>query len=401
MRDKIVGESEQTLHQIANRHVWIIGTDHLPGGERARRQRDRARRCCGQHPRRGWVRASLSCWFGLRGLEQKLIVIMIVSLLSACGGGGGGSSNAAAAPQPTAPAPSAGPTVTDGCETRDNIIEGNVLACTLNHDGLVREYLIFIPDSYRGDVPVPLLLYFHGYTGTANNALRTIDFRSLAEQNTFILVVPQGTLLPGTGEPHWAVGGWSASSTTDDVGFTDALLDRLAADYVIDSARIYSTGMSNGGAMSYHLACQLSDRIAAIASVTGSFTRDVHAACNPMHATPIMHIHGTADTIVPFDGDNERLPIDEIMDFWSQYNVCDIEPTTTPLDDTNGDGNSGDLITYSNCQTGVEVQLYKMTGMGHTWPELAEEDQFGRDEDISATQVVWQFLSRFSLDGEG
>ena len=104
-------------------------------------------------------------------------------------------------------------------------------------------------------MPVPLLLNFHGYTSTANGALYYQDFRSLAEQSTFVLVMPQGTLLAATGEAHWAVGGWSASSTVDEVGFINALLDKLAADYVIDSARIYSTGMLNGGALSYHLAC--------------------------------------------------------------------------------------------------------------------------------------------------
>lgn len=145
--------------------------------------------------------------------------------------------------------------------------------------------------------------------------------------------------------------------------------------------------------MSYHLACQLSDRIAAIASVTGSMSPEVHDACNPTHATPVMQIHGTADDVVPYDGADWTLSMTDVIDYWIAYNVCDLAPTTLLTPDENGDGEISEHILYSNCIAGVEVQLHKMTGMGHQWPSLL------RNDDLAGVEAVWQFLSRFSLDG--
>ena len=107
---------------------------------------------------------------------------------------------------------------------------------------------------------------FHGYGSSAYAQIGYGDFRDLSEQQNFIIVIPQGSLLQGTS--HWNVKGWTSASTTDDIDFTSEMIDRISAEYSIDLTRVYATGMSNGGFMSYHLACNLSSRIAAIASVT-------------------------------------------------------------------------------------------------------------------------------------
>ena len=127
------------------------------------------------------------------------------------------------------------------------------------------------------------------------------NFNYISDTAGFIVVYPEGTLLQGS--THWNVGGWITGSTTDDVGFSISLLDSISNEYNIDATRVYSTGMSNGGYMSFLLACQMSDKIAAIASVTGSMTPQTYNVCNPQHPTPILQIHGTSDQTVPYLGD--------------------------------------------------------------------------------------------------
>jgi len=138
---------------------------------------------------------------------------------------------------------------------------------TLEHDGLMREYILYVPANYTGTEEVPLLFNFHGYGSNASQQMFYGDFRPIADTEGFIIVHPMGTV-DNTGTTHFNVG-WG-TSTIDDVGYTEALIDDLSSNYPIDAKRIYSTGMSNGGFMSYTLACELSDRIAAIASVTGT-----------------------------------------------------------------------------------------------------------------------------------
>ena len=235
----------------------------------------------------------------------------------------------------------------------------------------------------------PLLLNFHGYGSSAQVQFQYADFRRLADRDGFMIASPQGTELDGT--THWAVGSWTAASTVDDVGFAAALIDEVAAEYGVDEKRVYSTGMSNGGYMSYHLACQLSDRIAAIASVTGSLSPEVRAACSPTRPVPVLQIHGTADDVVPYDGANWTLSMADVMSYWQEANACSVAPTTTSLGDANGDGAIPMLDVYENCAAGSDVQLYRMTDMGHIWPETS------RGDDLAGVETVWAFLSRFSL----
>ena len=108
---------------------------------------------------------------------------------------------------------------------------------------------------------------FHGYTSSALTHLNYAGFGSLASKESFIVVYPQGSILQSTGSTHWNVGGWTNGSTTDDVDFVETMIDYLTTNFRVDPDRIYSTGMYNGGFMSYRLACELGKKIAAIASV--------------------------------------------------------------------------------------------------------------------------------------
>ena len=131
------------------------------------------------------------------------------------------------------------------------------------HDNLQRDYILYVPALYNATNPTPLVFNFHGYTSNAFDQMWYGDFRSIADTAGFIIAHPMGSL-DNSGITHWNVG-WGGS-TVDDIGFTAALIDSLSANYNINQDRIYSTGMSNGGYFSYHLACNLSTKIAALES---------------------------------------------------------------------------------------------------------------------------------------
>jgi polyhydroxybutyrate depolymerase len=265
------------------------------------------------------------------------------------------------------------------------------------HDGLQREYILYVPSSYTGDEPAPLVFNFHGYGSNATDQMWYGDFRPIADRRGFLIVHPQGTLFEGV--THWNVGGWTAGSTVDDVGFTEALIDFLSSEYNIDSARVYSTGMSNGGYMSFLLACQLSERFAAIASVTGSMTPETFNDCSPQHPTPIMQIHGTSDGSVPYGGNVWSKSIDDVIQYWVDSNHCNPTPTVTALPDTDPtDGSTVEHIVYYDGDRDVNVEHFKVIGGGHTWPG----NPFGggsTNYDIDASEEIWRFFSRYDING--
>lgn len=268
---------------------------------------------------------------------------------------------------------------------------------SITHDGLQREYILYVPASYTGNEPVPLIFNFHGYGSNANGQMWYGDFRSIADTAGFIIVHPQGTLFNGI--THWNVGGWTLGSTTDDVGFSKALIDSISAEYNIDSMRVYSTGMSNGGFMSFLLAGQLSEKIAAIASVTGSMTPETFNNSNPQHPTPILQIHGTSDGVVPYNGASWTKSIDDVIQYWVNYNNCNTTAKTTTLPNINTvDGSTVEQIVYDGGDNEVTVIHFKVTGGGHTWPGTAFGGA-GTNYDINASVEIWNFFFRYDING--
>lgn len=274
-------------------------------------------------------------------------------------------------------------------------IQTGLLNQTLTHDGLEREYLLYVPTSYTGETAVPLLFNFHGYTSNANSQLGYADFRSMADREGFLLVYPQGERLRG-GSTHWNVGGWTNGSSVDDVGFTEAMIDALAAAYSVDLGRVYSTGHSNGGYMSFLLACQLSGKITAVASVSGAMTPETFAECNPERPVPVLQIHGSADPVVPYDGASWTFSIDEVIGYWANHNECNAIPDVAYLPnspDTTSD-TALEQIGYEQCATGAAVAHIKYIDGGHEW--LGTSDNAGhRNADIDTNEQIWAFLSQF------
>ena len=265
---------------------------------------------------------------------------------------------------------------------------------TITHDSLQRNYIVYVPASYNSANPMPLVISFHGYGSNATNNFNASDFNGIADTAGFIVVYPQGALRQGS--THWNVGGWVFGSTVDDLGFTDALIDTVSSNYSVDSNRIYSVGISNGGYMSILLACQLSHRIAAVAAIAGSMTFQTFNACNPQHPTPLMQIHGTADGFVPYNGNIFwTKSINAVLQYWSSYNNCCSAATTINLPDLNTtDSSTVEYSIYNGGDNGTTVEHYKVVGGGHTWPGLGSGNM-----DIHASKEIWKFFNKYDLNG--
>jgi polyhydroxybutyrate depolymerase len=263
------------------------------------------------------------------------------------------------------------------------------------HDGIYRNYRLYVPAAYNGSTAVPLVLNLHGYTSNATEQQFYGNFMPLADANNFLLVMPNGTR-DNQNQTFWnAFGG----SGPDDVGFLSALIDSLNATYNINLNRVYSTGMSNGGFMSYKLACMLSNRIAAIASVTGTMSTVELNNCTPTRPVPVMEIHGTADATVPYNGGTGFTPIPNVMSYWVNHNNCNPVADSADVPNTNTtDGCTALHYVWSGGDNGSSVEHYKIIGGGHTWPGAAFNIGV-TNQDFDASTEIWRFFSQYNLTG--
>lgn len=265
---------------------------------------------------------------------------------------------------------------------------------TLLHDGILRNYKLYIPATYNGNQAVPLLFNLHGYNSNNEQQEFYGDFRPIADTANFIICLPNGTPDPN-GSLFWNVGFFA--SPIDDVGFLMTLLDTLSAQYNINQARVYSTGMSNGGYMSYSLACSQAHRIAAIASVTGSMTPLQIADCQPIRPIPVMQIHGTSDATVPYAGNSFSIPIDSLVSYWRNHNACANTPIELPIANINlADNCTATRYLYNDCEDNTSLEFYRIEGGAHTWPGSIINFA-GTCQDFSASRAIWQFLRNYSV----
>jgi polyhydroxybutyrate depolymerase len=263
---------------------------------------------------------------------------------------------------------------------------------TIEHDGITRDYILHLPAGYDASQSYPFVYNLHGFTSNAQQQQFYSAMDITSDVNGFIVCYPNGV------DNSWNVG-WNFGSNADDVGFLLTLVDALAEDYNINYDRLYSCGMSNGGFMSYVLACEESDKFAAIASVTGSIVPSELEACNPIRKIPVMQIHGTADPTVVYNGSLIGAPIEDVVNFWAEKNVCDLMADTIQIEDiNNADQCTAERIQYTDCEDDTEVVLYKIDGGEHTWPDAAITIGV-TNRDFNASQEIWNFFNRFDLNG--
>lgn len=271
-------------------------------------------------------------------------------------------------------------------------LDTSVTYVDLEHDGETRSYELHVPPSYGGAEPFPVVLNFHGFTNDGVRHQTETNMDATADENGFIAVYPNGLF------NSWNAGtccGVAQRMDVDDVGFTRAVIEDLGERGCIDEARVYAAGMSNGGFFSHRLGCEAADVIAAIAPVAGVLGAD--AECNPARPIPIMHLHGTEDPLVPFDGVGgltESPSVAESIDGWLVRNGCDGEPTVTYQ---NGDAT---CETVDQCDGDASVTLCRIEGAGHCWPgqpcrmlgDLGEPTT-----DIDANEAMWGLFSTVKL----
>lgn len=264
------------------------------------------------------------------------------------------------------------------------------------YDGVNRSYSYYIPASYVPGQAVPLVMGLHGSSSSGDAFFQYRDFRPAADTANFIIVNPNGTTLFGIS--FWNYGN-IFGSTVDDAGFLEALIDTISAHYSINQQRIYCAGMSNGSFMAYLMACE-SDRFAAIGCVTGSMSVNMYNSCNPSYPMPRIHIHGTDDGTNPYAGNSTMKGIDEVTEFWVTENNCTPTPAITNVPDINtSDNATATRYLYSNGIDGHTVELFKVTGGGHTWPGTVMPGSSGNTcMDFDATKELWRFFSQFERD---
>jgi polyhydroxybutyrate depolymerase len=272
---------------------------------------------------------------------------------------------------------------------------------SLMHEGIERRFDVHLPPGYAMGQPTPVVLDFHGFGSNAGQQALLTQVNPKADAAGFIAVHPEGTGLLQS----WNAGlccGEALDENRDDVGFVRALLDTLEEKLCVDPRRVYAMGMSNGGFFSHRLACELSDRIAAVAPVAGVLGLP---SCTPARPVPVMHFHGTADPLVPYDGGSPSIwpypgtpppmfpSAPSTFMGWATRDGCtDPEPTTTYA--------QGEVrcATFASCRGGASATLCTVQGGGHTWPGGTPVPFLGHTTtDISATDAAWEFFAAHPL----
>lgn len=262
-------------------------------------------------------------------------------------------------------------------------------------DGYWRNYILHLPTGYNPTNNYPLVINMHGYGSNANSQMLYSEFNNVADTSNFIVVHPNGLF-----------NAWNAGflnpyhSGPDDVGFISELIDTLDKKYSVNTSRVYATGMSNGGFMSYRLACELKHKIAAIAPVTGLMHDSVKYYCQSQCEVPVLHIHGTNDATVNYNGQNGIYGgADSTAKYWANRNGCNLTPSITNFPDVvTTDNSTVTKIEYQSCNDSSQVILYRVNGGGHTWPGAISVPSLGvTNKDIKATHHIWMFFKQHWL----
>jgi polyhydroxybutyrate depolymerase len=255
--------------------------------------------------------------------------------------------------------------------------------------GRPREFLLHLPAGYDGSQALPVVLAFHGH-GRDGAHLEEI---SKLSQLSAIVVYPNGVINENDDNRRSWQGAPYAAPGVDDVAFTADLLDHLQDTVCVDPARVYATGISNGGGFVGLLGCRMADRLAAVAPVAGAFYPATSKNCRPARPVPVLEFHGTADAAVPYHGDTRDLPaIPDWVAGWVDRNGCTerspderIEPDIA-------------VSSWVGCRENAEVRHVAVEGGGHTWPGADSPSGDGATtQTIEAHEMIWDFVGRHQL----
>jgi polyhydroxybutyrate depolymerase len=294
---------------------------------------------------------------------------------------------------------------------------------TLRHDGLERDYRFYVPGNLA--TPASVVLLLHGGTQSMDKLFRpnaggSQAWRAVADTAGFLLVVPNGTDLE-TNRPEGSRRHWNdcrpeadiaeAGPGADDVGFLAALLDHMRRQFAVDTDRLYVTGASNGGMMSYRLARTLDERLAAAAVFIAN--QPANGSCpDPERAVPLLIANGTADPLTPYGGGalarSDRGTVrstQATVDYWAARHGIRPNPSAVDSlpDRTSADDSRIIRYRYGASSPKAPLVLYKMQGAGHAMPSIAHplprtvEWILGRqNHDVEGAALAWRFLRRWT-----
>lgn len=260
---------------------------------------------------------------------------------------------------------------------------------SIHSAGLSRTFLVHLPPSY-GTKFQAIVINYHGYDNTAQRTAQHTNMGAEADKAGFILVFPQAVDSP----PSWdaGIGHDGPTGDADDVQFTRDLISYMENNYCVDTHRIYVTGYSEGGGMVYRLACELSQQVAAFATVEGAFYH-VPGGCNPSRPVPFLEIHGQADQLAPYGGNPNAgmASVQTMLNLWLGIDQC---KSTNKVIFQKADVTG---IEWPNCAAGTVVEHYRISDGGHTWPGSSPEPALGfTTQTIDANVVIWNFFSQFT-----
>jgi polyhydroxybutyrate depolymerase len=258
--------------------------------------------------------------------------------------------------------------------------------------GTMRKYLLYVPRSYDGSSPTPLVISMHGAGGWPAQQMNLSQWNRLADSQRFIVVYPSGG--DGPGPRIWHVA--RESDLSRDVRFISDLIDKLEASYNIDSERIYANGFSNGGGMAFVLSCTLSRRIAAVGMVGAAQTLP-WSWCMDKRPVPMIAFHGTADPFAPYEGGPSPIAPATFLfpsvpiwaKNWARRNRCLPDPVESVL--------AADVSRheYTNCAEAAAVVLYTVRGGGHQWfggEPMPEWFVGPTSPNVDGTSRMWTFF---------
>lgn len=274
-------------------------------------------------------------------------------------------------------------------------------------DGKERLVLVHVPGSYKPTKGVPLVLAFHGYGGNADQMRAQTGFDAEADSRGFIVAYVQGTGLAQKGfnagdccgAPAWT------SSKTDDVGLAREIVKKVTTDYCVDPRRVHNAGFSNGGFMSYRLVCEAADLFASVASVSGVLGV-APEECKPARPVPLIHIHGTNDKTVSYEGGGAagglgslvgikfRSVADSIGNFRSAW-ACGA--TAKEIASAAADTKCEE---WSGCQGETKLELCTVDAGGHQWPGGKPTPVGGKTSEFTATKAILDFFDAHPFVGK-
>lgn len=336
--------------------------------------------------------------------RRSVVLIAVVGLVAATATGCSRSDGRSDPPLSTPTTDASGTTasgVRPAVEATGEDVGGAVVV-----DGELRTYHLYVPASLPKDRPVPLLVALHGGLGNGEQYRESSGFDGVAEANRFLVVFPDGTRVRATPQGRvWNAGACCGRAAegeddVDDVAFLKSVIHHVEAEYRVDPKRVFAAGHSNGAMMSYRLACEAADEVAAIGLQAGALVVD---PCRPSKPVSVLHVHGTADRNVPIHGGEGDRSVSSMAypdphlaaEAFARSDHCAAEPATT----TDPDNADVTTRTWTGCDAGTEVAFVEVEGANHAWMGHPSTSRLTTSrigppyEDYDSSLAIWAFLA--------